>query len=137
MPRLVPLAIARLAPLADVPLPLQPCIRDVWHDHVLFDGDTVTGLVDFGAMQIDTPATDVARLLGSLVGDDANGWQEGLTAYSAVRPLTEQESLAVVALDTAGTILAVCNWIRWIYVERRQFPDPQSHRPISANRRPY
>ena len=34
-----PAAIARLAPLADVPLPLQPCIRDIWHDHVLFTGD--------------------------------------------------------------------------------------------------
>ena len=124
LPRAVPLAIARLAPLADVPLPLQVCIRDVWHDHVLFDGDTVTGLVDFGAMQIDTPATDVARLLGSLVGDDANGWREGLAAYSAARPLTEQESLAVFALDAAGTILAGSNWIRWIYVDGRQFENP-------------
>jgi len=124
LPRVVPLAIARLAPLADVPLPIQPCIRDVWHDHVLFEGDAVTGLLDFGAMQFDTPATDVARLLGSLVGDDATGWHEGLAAYSAVRPLSNQESLAVFALDTAGTILAGCNWIRWIYVDARQFETP-------------
>ena len=115
------LAVARLAPLANVPLPLQPCIRDVWHDHVLFEGDTVTGLIDFGAVRIDTPATDVARLLGSLVGDDATGWREGLAAYCAVRPLTDHEPLAVFALDTAGTILAGCNWIRWIYKEGRQF----------------
>lgn len=125
LPRVVPLAIARLAPLADAPLPLQPCIRDIWRDHVLFDGVTVTGLVDFGAIQIDTPATDVARLLGSLVGDDANGWREGLAAYSAVRPLSDQESLAVFALDVAGTILAGCNWIRWIYVDGRQFPNEE------------
>jgi homoserine kinase type II len=124
LPRAVPLAIARLAPLVDVPLPQQPCIRDVWHDHVLFDGDTVTGLIDFGAMQTDTPATDVARLLGSLVGDDANGWRKGLAAYTAVRPLSDQESLAVFALDKAGTILAGCNWLRWIYVEGRQFDNP-------------
>jgi homoserine kinase type II len=123
LPRVVPLALARLAPLADVPLPLQPCIRDIWHDHVLFDGDTVTGLVDFGAMQFDTPATDVARLLGSLVGDDVNGWREGLAAYNEARPLSDQESLAVQALDVAGTILAGCNWIRWIYIDCRQFPD--------------
>jgi homoserine kinase type II len=121
LPRVVPLAIARLASLTDVPLPLQPCIRDVWHDHVLFDGDTVTGLVDFGAVQFDTPATDVARLLGSLVGDDPIGWRDGLAAYSTMRPLTDQESLAVFALDTAGTILAGCNWVRWIYVEGRRF----------------
>jgi homoserine kinase type II len=121
LPRVVPLALARLAPLADVPLPLQPCIRDIWHDHVLFDGDTVTGLVDFGAMQFDTPATDVARLLGSLVGDDPIGWRDGLAAYSTTRLLSDQESLAVFALDAAGTILAGCNWVRWIYIEGRRF----------------
>jgi homoserine kinase type II len=125
LPRVVPLALACLAPLVDVPLPLQPCIRDIWHDHVLFDGDTVTGLVDFGAVQIDTPATDVARLLGSLVGDDSTGWREGLTAYSTTRLLSDQESLAVFALDVAGTILAGCNWIRWIYVDGRQFPNEE------------
>ena len=36
--------------------PLQPVIRDVWHDHLLFSGERVTGLVDFGAMQMDTIA---------------------------------------------------------------------------------
>ncbi len=121
LPRVVPIAISRLAPFADTPLPLQVCIRDVWHDHVLFEGNRVTGLVDFGAMQIDTPATDVARLLGSLVGDDDEGWREGLAAYCAVRRLTDQEQQVVPALDAAGTVLALDNWIRWIYVDKRRF----------------
>jgi Ser/Thr protein kinase RdoA (MazF antagonist) len=121
LPRVVPLVIGQLAPLADVPFALQPCIRDVWHDHVLFDGDRVTGFVDFGGMQIDTPATDVARLLGSLVGDKPAGRRDGLAAYAAVRPLSEQEAAAVTALDAAGTVLAGVNWIRWIYLDGRQF----------------
>ena len=79
---------------------------------------------------IDTPATDVARLLGSLVGDDASGWQAGLTAYSTVRPLSIQNREAIPALDVAGTILAGCNWIRWIYVDNRQFDD----RPLIIER---
>jgi Ser/Thr protein kinase RdoA (MazF antagonist) len=125
LPRIIPNAIAKLAPLANVPLPQQPAIRDIWHDHVLFDGNRVTGLIDFGAMQIEIPPGDVARLLGSLVGDDAGDWREGLAAYSARRPLTDQETAAVSALDASGTILAGCNWIRWIYIDGRQFENRQ------------
>lgn len=128
LPRIIPNAIAKLAPLADVPLPLQPAIRDIWHDHVLFDGNRVTGLIDFGALQIETPSGDIARLLGSLVGDDADGWREGIATYAAIRPLTEQETAAVSALDTSGTILAGCNWIRWIYIDGRQFENPDQIR---------
>jgi Ser/Thr protein kinase RdoA (MazF antagonist) len=121
LPSVLPKAIAQLAPLADKPLPLQPCIRDIWHDHVLFEGERVSGLVDFGAMQVDTPATDIARLLGSLVGDDKSGWQIGLAAYQTVRPLSADELHAVPALDASSIILAGCNWIGWIYIEHRQF----------------
>jgi Ser/Thr protein kinase RdoA (MazF antagonist) len=114
-------AIAKLAPLADIELPLQPCLRDVWHDHILFTGDDVTGIIDFGALDYDTPTCDVARLLGSLVTDEFDGWQTGLAAYSAVRPLSPEELRAARALDNSGTVLAGCNWIRWIYNERRKF----------------
>jgi Ser/Thr protein kinase RdoA (MazF antagonist) len=121
LPHAAPLATGLLAPLAGVPFALQPCVRDVWHDHVLFVGDEVTGLIDFGAMRFDTPATDVARLLGSLVSDDADGWRRGLEAYAAARPLSPDESRAVAALDVGTTVLAGCNWLRWIYIEKRQF----------------
>jgi homoserine kinase type II len=117
----IPRAISKLESLANATLWLQPCIRDIWHDHVLFTGDEVTGVIDFGAVDVDTRATDVARLLGSLVGDDALGWQIGLAAYCELRNLSPKEFLAVRALDASGTILAGINWIRWIYIEGRQF----------------
>lgn len=123
LPRVVPAAITRLTPLAQMQLPLQICVRDVWSENILFTGDTVSGIVDFGAVDVDTPATDIARLLGSLAGDDATGWRTGLDAYASVRPLTNDESLVVPLLDIAGTILAGRNWLRWIYVERREFSD--------------
>lgn len=66
LPNAMSRAIAQLEPLAHVALPLQPCLRDIWHDHVLFTGNEVTGLVDFGAIAIDTPATDISRLVSSL-----------------------------------------------------------------------
>ncbi len=123
LPQLLPRAIERLMPLASVSLPVQPCLRDIWHDHVLFTGDEVTGIIDYGAVDFDTPVTDIARLLGSLVGDDVLGWRKGLQAYSTIRPLAAEEVSAAQALSASGTILAGCNWIRWIYVDRRRFDD--------------
>jgi Ser/Thr protein kinase RdoA (MazF antagonist) len=123
-----------LEPLLNSPLPIQPCIRDVWHDHLLFTGDAVTGLIDFGAVAFDTPATDVARLLGSLVQyapmaggqklSEAEAWRFGIESYESIRPLTADEHLAAEALKQSGPLVAGCNWIRWIYVERRQFENP-------------
>lgn len=100
-------------------LPLQPAVRDIHHDHVLFTGDEVTGLIDFGAMRIDTPLADVARLVGSLAGDDRAARQFALDAYSELRPLSEMERQFVDLLDETGLILSAFNWLTWLYVERR------------------
>jgi len=100
-------------------LPLQPAIRDIYHDHVLFAGDEVTGIVDFGAMRIDTPLTDVARLVGSLVGDDREARQFAFDAYSELRPLSESDRRMIDLLDESGVILGGLNWLKWLYVERR------------------
>lgn len=121
LPHEVPIVIERLQPLLAARLSTQPCLRDVWHDHILFTGNEVTGLLDFGAIDIDTPTTDIARLLGSLAGNDADSWRFGITAYSALRPLAPEEVQAALAIDAASNLLAGCNWIRWIYSERRSF----------------
>jgi len=103
-----------LEPMSRTPCALQPAIRDVWHDHVLFTGSRVTGLVDFGAMRIESPAADVARLLGSLVGDDDSRWNDGLAAYERIRPLAEAERRLVTAFDRSGTCLGGLNWVEWL-----------------------
>ena len=77
-----------------------------------FDGDRVTGVIDYGAMKIDHPAVDVARLLGSLVEDDLAGWAMGLAAYREVRPLSADEAELARALDVTGTIAAAAVWLR-------------------------
>jgi hypothetical protein len=125
VPKLLPEALQGLTPLAAASFILQPCLRDIWHDHVLFTGNTVTGMIDYGAIEFDTPATDIARLLGSLVAADATGWREGLAAYRRERPLTVNAELAAKALNVCGPIVAGCNWVHWIYVEGRQFENSQ------------
>ena len=115
-----------LAAWRDKSVTLQPCIGDVWHDHILFDGDEVTGVIDFGATRIDHPATDVGRLIGSLVADDEAGWATALAAYRSVRALSwEHESLARL-LDRSGAVVGLLNWLRWCGRGERTFADPDT-----------
>jgi homoserine kinase type II len=106
-------------PLA--PVTQQPVIRDIWHDHVLFLDNAVTGIIDFGAMAVDTVAVDIARLLGSLADGNEQHWREGLRAYRELRPvsLTQQELL--VTLDRTGVFAGGLVWLRWHYLENRTF----------------
>ncbi len=111
----------RLDNASKIKVPLGPCIRDVWHDHLLLTDNRVTGLVDFGAMRIDSVATDIARLLGSLVADDSSQRQFALDAYDAIRPLSGDEHSLLIAYDQSGTLMSGLAWIDWIFRERRQF----------------
>lgn len=102
---------------------LQPCIRDIWSAHVLFVEDEVSGLVDFGGLRPENVAADVARLLGSLARDDAAAWQAGLAAYQTVRPLSDDELRLVVVFDRSSALLSPLQWLDWLFVQRRRFPN--------------
>lgn len=110
-----------LAEARKLPVPIQPVIRDVWHEHVLFERDHVTGLIDFGALRADSVTADLARLLGSLVGDDPVAWQQGLAAYETARPLSLAERRLVSVFDRSGVLLSGLQWLEWIYLQNREF----------------
>ena len=114
-----------LAPWVDRSFVLHPCLCDVWHDHVLFEGDTVTGIIDYGSVRVDHPATDLARLLGSLIGDDAAAWAVGFDAYESICPLAPDDEALARALDRTGSIVGVMNWLMWLYREGRQYENRQ------------
>ena len=122
---LLPVAIRRarddLSPWLGRTVNAHPCLCDVWHDHILYDGDRVTGVIDFGAAKVDHPAVDLARLLGSLIPDDAIRMSEALDVYRTIRPLPEPE--LVPLLDRTGVVVAVTNWLRWLYEARREYAD--------------
>lgn len=100
---------------------LQPCIRDVWHAHVLFVGPEVSGFVDFGSMRPENVAGDVARLLGSLAGDNQQDWEVGLSAYQEVRQLSSDELSLVTAFDRSTVLMGGLQWLEWFFLEGRQF----------------
>jgi homoserine kinase type II len=123
-----------LAPYRKVVRPLQPVIRDVTRDHVLFTGNTVTGLVDYGAMSLDHVTVDLARLAGSygLAWFSADYRAvvdcvcETYRASKHARRLTDEEREEIVLLDRSGVLVAAYRWLRWIFVEERSFSDPQA-----------
>ena len=109
--RLVPLALAVLEPWRVKLGPLQPCLCDVWHDHVLFTGNQVSGVIDYGSMKLDHPAVDLARWLGDTVGDYRERIELGLTAYRDAGGPWNPDAEFVSCLDATGVICAVIHWI--------------------------
>jgi Ser/Thr protein kinase RdoA (MazF antagonist) len=121
--------IAAIAALEPRPVTRQAVLRDVWSAHLLFAAGRpprVTGLVDFHAAGIETPATDIARLLGSWLDPEAVTtvwWFEFLAAYVAGGGPAGLEH-AVPFLAASGIVFGLDNWFRWVLVEGRDFPGP-------------
>ena len=130
---LAAIAAARIGPVQR-----QAVVRDIWSDHVLFDPaatDRVAGIVDFHAAGIDTPLTDIARLLGSWEWPSCGSepaaagitarWPGPLAAYAHARgaPLTAADRWLCDWLHASAVICGLDNWFRWILEECRRFPD--------------
>ncbi|HEY2882605.1 MAG TPA: phosphotransferase, partial [Pirellulales bacterium] len=101
--------------------PIFPCIRDIHREHVLFQGNQVSGLIDFGALELDSPAADLARLLASMAIDQPALWNLGLATYGRRRQLSETEIRLVSAYDATAMLLSGINWLSWVFADLRRF----------------
>lgn len=124
-------AVARLAGLVPPELPLQAVIRDVSRDHVLYADrtvDEVAGIIDHHAAAIDTPATDLARLVGSWCAAErpaaAAARTAAVDAYEGIRPLEHGERAMLPLLAASGVVFGLDNWFRWVLAESRDFAQP-------------
>ncbi len=125
--------LARVASIQLDSCVLQPVIRDVWYDHVLFaeqTSDAVTAIIDLHAAGIDTPATDLGRLVGSWSAPAGrermslvDRWPEAIAAYDRVRPLSAVEARLVPVLYATGVVFGIDNWFRWTLEDYREFPN--------------
>lgn len=117
--RVVSKAKRKLHPWSTGSFPLQPCLADLWHDHVLYHGDKVTGIIDYGSVRRDHISVDLARLLGSLAPDDQAWWAAALDAYSSRGKLLPGEWDLVRVLDYTGMVAGVMNWLEWMTLGTR------------------
>jgi hypothetical protein len=93
------------------PLPVQPCLTDIHRDHVLFTGDTVTGIIDYGAMKFDNVAVDAARFLGDAAGDDETLYELGCDLFVQHHGEDHCPRELITVLDRTGTLGAIANWL--------------------------
>jgi Ser/Thr protein kinase RdoA (MazF antagonist) len=105
---------------------LQPCLRDARPEHFLFEGRRLTGLVDFGAMAVDSVAGDLARLLAEWTGTDRTARAAALACYAAVRPLEEAEVALIGPFERSAALLGAGRWVLWHFVQGRTFDDPSA-----------
>ncbi len=116
---------------------LTPIIRDLRIDHVFFQGDHVSGLIDFGAMKIDHRSFDLARLLGSCfdIYADLNGdgmelarWQHAMAIYNSMTelpPLSATEQWLAIWADQVAVVLGSWNWLDWLQGNQIEFANKQ------------
>jgi hypothetical protein len=102
-----------------LPLPLGPVLADVWSDHLFFEGDQLSAIIDYGGMRNDTAAADLSRCLTSLCGQGQSQRQWALQQYETVRPLAAVERIAIDVFDDSSRLLGPLHWLRWLFVERR------------------
>jgi hypothetical protein len=79
---------------------------------VLFTGVSVTGIVDFGAMDVDSPAIDLARLLGDFAGENDELWTSGFRAYQDAGGNLDVPPEFIRQLDRAGAVCSILGWFR-------------------------
>ena len=122
--------VAGVGALAPGLVPRQTVLRDVWAPHGLYESRAsarVVGIVDCHAIGLDTPATDLARLLGSWAVEagfgDVPGWDAALDTYGQIRPLAHAERQLVPFLAASGVVFGLDNWFRWIFEQGRRFAD--------------
>jgi Ser/Thr protein kinase RdoA (MazF antagonist) len=115
---------------ADRNLYTQYVLRDVHREHILFSEGQPTGLIDFDAVRVDTPSTDLARwVAGFLAGpiDSECVWDAalaGIRAENGSKTGLSPEIDSGMARDLcyATTWISLANWLVWILREQRHFP---------------
>ncbi len=108
---------------AGVVVPLQVCVRDIWHDHILFAGEDVAAIVDFDALRVDSVCLDLARLLQSMVGNNEGKWQFAVNKYGERRGLTSTELDLISVLRRVNPILSTATWLEWAFIDGHEFED--------------
>lgn len=123
--------------------PVRTVLRDVHEQHVLFQDAQVSGIIDFDAMRIDTPAVDLSRFAHGFLlrwgiqklasnssplfqmnaewGDclEKVVWPAALAGYRQHCSFSEQEAELARHLGDVSSLFSLVNWVVWISWEEK------------------
>lgn len=91
-------------------LPIGQIHADLFPDNVFFDGDRLTGLIDFYFACTDSLAYDLAVILNSWCMDEFSGTMDAslnaalVEGYECLRPLTQEERAALPLLARGAAV---------------------------------
>ncbi|MCP4885706.1 MAG: phosphotransferase [Planctomycetaceae bacterium] len=107
----------------------QYVLRDVHREHLYFQKNQVSGLIDFDAIRIDTPLTDLARWGTEFVIESQSpnavwesvmaGWREGWSSEGRV--VIRDDFRLMQDLYRASIWISLANWLDWILIQHRRF----------------
>ena len=130
--RAAPLAARALQPWEHRTFTLHPCVRDLRAEHVLFEGARVNGIIDYGAMAVDHPAVDLARLLDDYAGEDNALFRAGMNAYRAARGAFDAPDEFVHLLARTGAVCSVLGWLVRLVTRGERPTDPLATSAVAA-----
>ncbi len=118
-----------LSMYASEPLTTQFVLRDIHRENALFLDGRPSGLIDFDAVRIDTPWTDLARWTGGFLGglhDSDHVWDAAMAGFCRKHALNqgpEMEFGLHLAKDLcfATNWIGLANWLVWLLIEQRTF----------------
>lgn len=124
--RLAPQAADALQLWAHRNFVLHPCIRDLRAEHILFDENRVAGVIDFGAIGVDSPAVDLARLLDDYAVANGSLFATGLAAYRRACDMFDVPDELVLLLARSGAVCSLLGWLVRLVVRREPISDTAS-----------
>jgi aminoglycoside phosphotransferase (APT) family kinase protein len=88
---------------------MVPIHGDFWPENVLFNGDNVSGVLDYGNVGFDHPEVDLGRLFADVPGWDRTFIATAVEAYNSNAPYDLSVPL-VELLATSGRACSLANW---------------------------
>lgn len=107
----------------------QYVLRDIHRENALFIEGLPSGLIDFDAIRVDTPWTDLARWAGSFLGGShppSSVWDAATSGFCRNHPLNVGHEVEfgrnlAQRLSLATIWIGLANWLVWLLIEHRDF----------------